>query len=149
MELTLATKIGILSSGLFLWVGMLTGAWKYLSMRQSPTAQAHYYVDVAHRASLLYAPACLILAVLAQYSVWTDALNVGLVLINVVFFALSVLSYVLHGLLKDTRNQFAVPHRVGAWTLPQSLMLLFMWSLLLSELGATAILLWGTAAALL
>ncbi len=29
MELELAVKIAIIFSGIFLWIGMLTGVWKY------------------------------------------------------------------------------------------------------------------------
>ena len=31
MELELAVKIAIIFSGIFLWVGMFTGVWKYLA----------------------------------------------------------------------------------------------------------------------
>mgnify|MGYP006897788693 FL=1 len=68
IELNLAVKLAILFSGIFLWVGMLTGVWKYLQIRNSAQSRAHYYVDIAHRSSLLYAPAAIILAVLAYYS---------------------------------------------------------------------------------
>ncbi len=70
--LVFAVKIGIIFSGIFLWVGMLTGVWKYYQIRHSQQSRAHYYVDIAHRSSLLYAPASLILAVLAYFSVWSD-----------------------------------------------------------------------------
>lgn len=50
----------IVFSGIFLWIGMLTGVWKYWQIRHSAQARAHYYVDIAHRSSLLYAPASLI-----------------------------------------------------------------------------------------
>ena len=64
-NLAQSVSLAIIFSGVFLWVGMLTGVWKYYQIRHSEQARAHYYVDIAHRSSLLYAPASLIIAVLA------------------------------------------------------------------------------------
>jgi hypothetical protein len=106
ISLAFAVKIGIIFSGIFLWVGMLTGVWKYYQIRHSQQSRAHYYVDIAHRSSLLYAPASLILAVLAYFSVWSDMLNVICVILNLIFFSFSIGSYILHGFLKDTTTNF-------------------------------------------
>ncbi|MGX5699605.1 hypothetical protein ACWKWF_08375 [Acinetobacter kookii] len=143
-NLTQAVAWAVLFSGIFLWVGMLTGIWKYYQIRQSAQARAHYYVDIAHRSSLLYAPASLIIAVLAYFSVWTELLNLILVLINLFFFSFSILSYILHGWLKDTTNQFKQPHQVGRWHLPKWMLSSAMILLIVGELGATAGLLLGT-----
>ena len=119
MDLDVAVKGAILASGIFLWVGMLTGVWKYWQIRHSPQARAHYYVDIAHRSSLLYAPASLILAVLAYFSAFQEWINWLCIVINLVFFSFSILSYILHGYLKDTTNQFKTPHQLGkTMTLP-------------------------------
>ena len=134
----------ILFSGIFLWVGMLTGVWKYYQIRNSLHAKAHYYVDIAHRSSLLYAPASLILAVLAYFSIWDEKINFFFVLINLFFFSFSILSYILHGMLKDTNNQFKYPHQMGKWHLPKCLLTLTMVFLVIGELVATAGLLLGT-----
>ena len=112
MELALAVKIAIIFSGIFLWIGMFTGVWKYWQIRQSPQSRAHYYVDIAHRSSLLYAPATLILAVLAYYSDLSSAMNLICVLVNIVFFSFSIAAYMLHGFLQDTTNQFKQPHQL-------------------------------------
>lgn len=143
MDLDVAVKGAILASGIFLWVGMLTGVWKYWQIRHSPQARAHYYVDIAHRSSLLYAPASLILAAMAYFSVWSTELNLLLVAINLFFFAFSILSYSLHGYLKDTTNQFKTPHQLGKWHLPKSLMSLAMLLLVLGEVLATLLLVVG------
>ncbi|TXJ09763.1 MAG: hypothetical protein E6Q25_02335 [Acinetobacter sp.] len=145
MELSLAVKFAILSSGIFLWIGMCTGVWKYAAIRSSPQFRAHYYIDISHRASLLYAPACLILAVLAYFSTWSATTNLLCVIANLVFFFASVLSYIIHGILKDTNNQFRKPHQVAKWTLPSILMTLFMLALIVAEVGATLVLCLGTA----
>jgi len=134
----------VVFSGVFLWVGMLTGVWKYYQIRHSEQARAHYYVDIAHRSSLLYAPASLIMAVLAHFSVWSEGLNFIFVLINLFFFSFSILSYVLHGWLKDTTNQFKQPHQMGRWHLPKWMLTSTMVLLVIGELGATAGLLLGT-----
>ena len=72
LVLNIATQFAIVFSGFFLWVGMLTGVWKYYQIRHSELARAHYYVDIAHRSSLLYAAASLILAVLASFTILPD-----------------------------------------------------------------------------
>ncbi|RZK40649.1 hypothetical protein [Acinetobacter sp.] len=134
----------VVFSGIFLWVGMLTGVWKYYQIRHSEQARAHYYVDIAHRSSLLYAPASLIIAVLAYFSVWSEGLNFIFVLINLFFFSFSILSYILHGWLKDTTNQFKQPHQMGRWHLPKWMLTSAMVLLVIGELGAAAGLLLGT-----
>ncbi|WP_312080951.1 hypothetical protein [Acinetobacter schindleri] len=143
IELSLAVKLAILFSGIFLWVGMLTGVWKYLQIRNSAQSRAHYYVDIAHRSSLLYAPATLILAVLAYYSQFSETINLICVVLNLAFFSFSIGAYILHGMLKDTTNQFKKPHQLGKVQLPGILMTLAMIGLIVAELGGTGILLWG------
>lgn len=145
LELSLAVKLAILLSGIFLWVGMLTGVWKYLQIRLSEQARAHYYVDIAHRSSLLYAPAALILAVLAYFSTFSDTVNLICVLLNLFFFSFSIAAYILHGILKDTHNQFKKPHQLGQYQLAPSLMSLAMWALVFAEVIGTGVLLLGAA----
>ena len=148
MELELAVKIAVIFSGIFLWIGMLTGVWKYWQIRQSPQSRAHYYVDIAHRSSLLYAPATLILAMLAYCSVLPSMVNLICVLINILFFSFSIAAYMLHGFLQDTTNQFKQPHQLGEFHLPGSLMTLAMLGLIVAELGGSGILLYGAFAGL-
>ncbi len=138
-----AVRIAIVFSGVYLWVGMLTGVWKYWQISRSAQARAHYYVDIAHRSSLLYAPATLILAVLAHFSVWNDGYNLLFVLINLIFFSFSILSYIVHGYLQDTTNQFKQPHQMGKLHLPKWCMRLAMLALVIGEIVATGALLLG------
>jgi len=145
MDLPKAVQLAIVFSGIFLWIGMLTGVWKYWQIRQSVNSRAHYYVDIAHRSSLLYAPATLILAVLAYYSGLSSQINLICVLINILFFSFSISAYILHGFLKDTTNQFKRPHQLGKFQLPGVLMTLAMVSLIIAELGGTGVLLYGAA----
>ena len=118
LVLNIATQFAIVFSGFFLWVGMLTGVWKYYQIRHSELARAHYYVDIAHRSSLLYAAASLILAVLASFTILPDMVVLVCVIANLLFFSMSVLIYTIHGMLKDTTNQFKQPHQLGRFTLP-------------------------------
>ncbi|AZN69004.1 hypothetical protein DX910_12875 [Acinetobacter haemolyticus] len=143
-ELKDATQIAIVFSGGFLWIGMLTGVWKYYQIRQTEQARAHYYVDIAHRSSLLYAAASLILAVLSHFTILAESVVLFCVLANLFFFAMSILTYIIHGLLKDTTNQFKRPHQLGRLTLPTWSMTIMMLALIIVELGATGILLLGT-----
>ncbi|MCG8392870.1 MAG: hypothetical protein MI745_07290 [Pseudomonadales bacterium] len=131
--------------GLFFLTGLLTGVWKYWQIAASDKARAHYYVDVAHRASLMYAFACLVLERFARLSVWDDAINTLAVLASMLFFALAVGSYILHGMLKDTRNQLQQPHRFGRGALPAGFMKAFMVSLIVAEVGGFAVLFAGYA----
>ncbi|ENU26522.1 hypothetical protein [Acinetobacter modestus] len=142
--LTSATKLAIIFSGIFLWVGMLTGVWKYYQIRNTELARAHYYVDIAHRSSLLYAAASLILAVLSYFTSLSDSLSLFCVVANLFFFSMSILVYIIHGMLKDTTNQFKQPHKLGQWSIPRWCMTFLMLNLIIVELGATAILLLGT-----
>ncbi|RLZ07643.1 hypothetical protein EAH57_11995 [Acinetobacter sp. 2JN-4] len=145
-DLSSATQIAIVFSGIFLWVGMLTGVWKYYQIRKTEQARAHYYVDIAHRSSLLYAAASLILAVLSYFTVLSETIALFCVIANLFFFAMSILTYIIHGFLKDTTNQFKQPHQLGRWTLPAWSMSLIMLSLIVVELGATAVLVFATIA---
>lgn len=138
-----SVQLAIIWSGIFLWVGMLTGVWKYVQIATSPQARAHYYVDVAHRSSLLYAPATLIIAVLAYFSAWSELTNLICVILSVVFFAFSILSYMLHGYLKDTTNQFKEPHQVGSLTVHKWLIRAAMILLVICEMGALTTLIIG------
>ena len=142
--LTQATELSIIFSGIFLWVGMLTGVWKYYQIRKTELARAHYYVDIAHRSSLLYAAASLILAALSYFTSLSDSLSLFCVVANLFFFSMSILVYIIHGMLKDTTNQFKQPHKLGQWSIPRWCMTFLMLSLIMVELGATAILLLGT-----
>ncbi|ATZ64064.1 MULTISPECIES: hypothetical protein [Acinetobacter] len=149
ITLNLSVKLALIFSGVYLWVGMLTGVWKYVQISRSELARAHYYVDIAHRSSLLYAPASLILAVMAYCSSFQEIINLLCVIVNLVFFSFSIASYVLHGWLKDTTNQFKQPHQLGAVHLPKILLRLAMILLVIGEIFATGILLLGMIKGLL
>lgn len=138
-----AAELALISAGSFFLVGLLTGVWKYAEIATSKQARAHYYVDIAHRASLMYAFACLVLERFAALSIFSDQINFWAVAASVLFFALAVGSYVLHGLLKDTRNQLRQPHQMGRITLPGFLLVGFMLALIIAEIGGFCVLFVG------
>ncbi|SEQ15945.1 hypothetical protein SAMN04488038_104135 [Solimonas aquatica] len=141
----LAADLALLSSGALLLVGMLTGRWKYRRMMASPTVQAPVYVDIAHRASLMYSFAALVLWALAQRSVFSNAVNLAAVAANLIFYVAAIAAYVLHGLLQDTDNQLRRPHRLGSGELSPGLMRAFMAALTAAEIGGAGVLLLGAA----
>jgi hypothetical protein len=138
-----AVRLALAASGLFFLVGLLTGVWKYCAIAAAEDARAPVYVDIAHRASLLYAFAALLLAQFAALSVWPTAVNFWATLAPLLFFAAAIAGYALHGLLRDTDNQFERPHRLGRVTLPSALLAAFMWTLIAAELGGAAVLVSG------
>lgn len=124
------------AAGSFFLCGLVTGAWKYLCIASSPDARAPVYVDIAHRASLLYAFACALLATFAARSAFTERTNLVAAHVLVVFFAVSVLGYIVHGALRDTDNQLARPHRLHRAEVPAWAMRSFMVALIVGEIGS-------------
>lgn len=138
-----AVILALLASGLFFLTGLLTGVWKYLAIMRSEKAEAPYYVNIAHRTSLLYAFAAQLLAVFAGLSVWSAAVNFWATFFPLVFFAAAIFTYTVHGVLRDTDNQLAHPHRLGPVTLPGLLIQGFMWALIAAEIGGFLVLFAG------
>jgi hypothetical protein len=142
-----AVEFCLASAGVFFLTGLLTGAWKYRYTLVRADARAPTYVDFAHRASLLYAFACALLAELASRSAWRDPVNLVAAILLVTFFAITVIAYVVHGALGDTDNQLRRPHRLGAATIPNWAMSTFMTLLVLAEVGSFSVIFGGFLAA--
>jgi hypothetical protein len=138
-----AVRLCVIASGVFFMTALLTGAWKYFHIARSATATAPIYVDIAHRASLLYSFAALLLAVFAYFSAWSETVNLVAAAMPLLFFVLAIGGYVIHGILRDTDNQFLKPHRVGPLALPRGAIASFMWALMLAEIGGFAVLFAG------
>lgn len=137
----------VASASAFFLAGLLAGVWKYVCIFTSAQAVAPRYVDLTHRASLMYAFASLLLAELCQRSAWTNAINLGASVLMVIFFALAVVGYLVHGALRDTDNQLRRPHRLGASTVPVWAMVTFMAVLAATEIGGFVVLVSGFLAA--
>lgn len=138
-----AERLALVAAGLFFLVGLLSGVWKYGAIARSDEAKAPVYVDVGHRAALLYAFACVLIERLVQVSSLSPGIELGAVVVQVLFFGLALSTYLLHGLLDDTDNQLRRPHRLGRHTLPPGLITTFMGSLIVAEVGGFAVLLYG------
>ena len=137
MDLGIDTRITLLVTGLIIQSALLLGVWKYHGIRTSPEGAAHVYVDIAHRAALLYAFAGVLLAVFTELSAWPTAVNLIADLVVLAFFVGAIASYVLHGALRDTTNQFA-------GSVPATLRLA-MYGLVLGEIGGFLVLFTGFA----
>lgn len=125
--------ICITACGLFFLTGLVTGVWKYAYIRQGPDFRAPRYVSVSHRTALMYSFACLVLLELTRRGSLPGIIEAGIVLALVSFFALAQGSYILHGLLRDTDNQLARPHRLGSHVWPPLTITLFMLTLITVE----------------
>jgi len=134
MELGSDTKAVVLAAGLiFLWA-LLLGVWKYRQMAASEEALAHPYVDIAHRAALLYSFATLLLAAFVELSGFATAVNLLAAFVPIFFFAAAIVGYSVHGWRRDTDNQFRDPVR-GTHA--------FMVALIAGEIGGMLVLLAG------
>lgn len=138
-----AVKLCIIAAGVFFLTGLLTGAWKYAHIARSATATAPVYVDIAHRAALMYSSAALLLAVFAGLSAWSDGVNLVAAALPLAFFAFAIGGYIVHGLLRDTDNQMLKPHVLGTATVHPHAMTTSMWLLMAAEIGGFAVLFAG------
>jgi hypothetical protein len=143
-----AVRLCIVAAGVFFLVALLTGAWKYFHIAASEKAVAPVYVDIAHRASLMYSFAALLLAVFAGLSVWPATVDLIAAALPLAFFALAIGGYIVHGILRDTDNQLLKPHRLGKGTVHPAMIAGFMWALMAAEIGGFLVLFVGALKAL-
>ena len=132
--ISLATKIALLASGLFLLSGMLTGVWKYAKIMSSLEHKAPAYVDIAHRASFFYSFASLVIAKLIEFSPFSQKWQTVIVAVPVLYFILTVIGYIKEGLIDRTENMFAERNFVTTW---------FMYGLIAGEIGGFLLILGG------
>lgn len=103
------TKLTLLAAGLTFLLALVLGVWKYRQIMAADDHRAHPYVDIAHRAALLYSFATLLLAVFVELSAWPAWVNLTAAAVVVFFFVAAILSYIGHGARRDTENQFESP----------------------------------------
>ncbi len=139
----IATNLALVACGVFFLTGLITGVWKYLAISRSPRSEAPRYVSVAHQTSLMYSFATLILLKFLEYSPYSETVNVIAVAVPLFFFATAIATYVLHGALGDTENQFQKPYRIGNLYIPAPIFHTMIWLLILGEVGSFAVLLVG------
>ncbi|OBF54285.1 hypothetical protein A5756_14925 [Mycobacterium sp. 852002-53434_SCH5985345] len=136
-SLGLDTKATLLGAGLIFLLALALGVWKYRQIMAAADHRAHPYVDIAHRAALLYSFATLLLAVFVELSAWPTWVNLAAAGVVVFFFIGAILSYIAHGVRRDTVNQFEDPAPGTG---------LFMASLIAGEIGGFSVLLAGFVA---
>ena len=132
--MNLAVKLSLAASGAFLLAGMLLGVLKYRRIMSSAAHRAPVYVDIAHRAALLYSFASLVIARLLEFSPYTERVQLVAAGVPLVFFALTITGYAAHGLRDDTENLFAERNLTTTW---------FMYALIAGEIGGMIVVLWG------
>jgi hypothetical protein len=134
--MTAAIKLALFSSGVFFLVGLLTGIWKFRAMTTRPSHKAPVYVDTAHRASLLYSFAALLLARFVEFSPFPTWVSVSAVAAPLAFFASAIATYLWLGFREETDNQFERRTHGNTWG---------MWLLIAGEVGGFAVLFYGFA----
>jgi preprotein translocase subunit SecG len=105
------TKITLLAAGLIFLLALVLGVWKYRQIMAAEDHRAHPYVDIAHRAALLYSFATLLIAAFVELSAWPAWVNLTAAMVVVFFFVAAIVSYISHGARRDTTNQFESPDR--------------------------------------
>ena len=134
MVLGIDTRLTLLAAGLIFLLALALGVWKYRQMATSENHLAHPYVDIAHRAALLYSFATLLIAVFVELSGWPTWVNLTAAMVFVLFVVIAIVTYISHGLKRDTTNQFEHPDRgVHAGML----------ALIVAEIGGFAVLFAG------
>lgn len=130
--MTLSVTMSLACAGFFLLTGMVLGVVKYLKMMASPTHQAPVYIDIAHRASLLYSFAALVIAELLRYSPYSATAQVWMAGLPLFFFAVTIARYVQLGFEDKIENQFRERNFMTTWG---------MYALIVGQIGGfTAIL---------
>lgn len=129
--------------GIFFLTGLITGVWKYYHIHTSEEAEAPVYVNIAHRTSLMYSFAALVVAKFVELSPFSETVNFWAAAAPLLFFGLAISTYVIHGILQDTDNQMRRPHKLGAFTLPNALIIGFMAALIIAEIGGFGVLFVG------
>ncbi|WP_418004317.1 hypothetical protein ACNO8X_04390 [Mycobacterium sp. PDNC021] len=109
MVLGTATVVTVFAAGLIFLLALILGIWKYRQMAVNPNHLAHPYVDIAHRAALMYSFSTLLVAVFVQLSAWSMWVNLTAAMVLVFFFVIAIAAYIQHGFRRDTTNQFEHP----------------------------------------
>lgn len=132
--MTPAVKLTLAAAGVFLLVAMLGGVLKYRQTMRSPEHRAHPYIDIAHRAALLYSFASLVMAELLKYNPYADAVQLVIAGVPLFFFAVAIGQYFVLGLTGRTTNQFAERNFATTWG---------MALLIVGEIGGVGAIVWG------
>lgn len=132
--MNIAVKLTLTASGIFLFVGMVGGVLKYHGIMTSRNHRAHPYIDIAHRASLLYSFAALVMAALLYFSPYSEPVQLVITGVPLFFFAVAIAQYYRLGLEGKVTNQFKERNFTTTWG---------MLLLIVGELGGVGAIVWG------
>ncbi|WP_018229985.1 hypothetical protein [Methyloversatilis universalis] len=132
--MNLAVKVTLAASGIFLFVGLIGGILKYRGIMTSPNHRAHPYIDIAHRASLLYSFAALVMAALLTFSPYSENVQLLIAGVPLFFFSVAIGQYYRLGLAGEVTNQFKERNFNTTWG---------MILLIIGELGGVGAIVWG------
>ncbi|MGD0453696.1 MAG: hypothetical protein ABSB69_08855 [Solirubrobacteraceae bacterium] len=106
LNISADTKAVLMADAVMFLCALLLGVWKYRQIATSEDHAAHLYVDIAHRAALLYSFALLLIATFVELSGFSSLVNLLAASAMTFYFFASVATYAIHGWREDTDNQF-------------------------------------------
>ncbi|WP_329123487.1 hypothetical protein [Streptomyces sp. NBC_01353] len=132
------TALILSASGCIFLGALLLGVWKWRAMVTSTNGLAHPYVDVAHRAALMYAFATGLIAAFVELSAWPSVVDLGAAAVIVTMFVVTITNYIRLALQRETDNQMRNAPRSMNFVLA---------ALITGEIGGFGVLLAGLVAA--
>lgn len=132
--MTSAVTLCLAASGIFLFVGLIGGVLKYRGIMASPNRQAQIYIDIAHRAALMYSFAALVMAELLKSNPWGNGVQLLIAGIPLFFFAAAIAQYFKLGFANTTDNQYREHNFATTWG---------TWALIVGEVGGIGAIVWG------
>jgi hypothetical protein len=132
--MALAVKLCLLFAGIYLLAGMCVGVLKYVFTMRSKEHRAPTYIDIAHRAALLYSFAALVMAKLIEFSPYSQNVQLVIAGLPLLYFTLTIIQYTKLGLLRQEATMFAERNFITTW---------FMYGLIAGEIGGVALILLG------
>jgi hypothetical protein len=132
--MNLAIKMSLLSSGLFLLIGMLIGIVKFQRMLNTTEHTAPAYIDIAHRAAFLYSFAMLVIAKLLEYSPYSETIQLGAMGLVLTFLSITIVGYFTHGMRNKTDNLFRERTFSTTW---------YVYMLTVGEITGLSVIVWG------
>ncbi|MBF7728954.1 hypothetical protein [Pseudomonas sp. N040] len=132
--MNLAIKLTLAAAGIFLFAGLLLGVLKYRGIMRSPEHCAPVYIDIAHRAALMYSFAALVMAELLKFSPYSESVQLLITGAPLLFFAIAIAQYTKLGLENKTDNQFRQRNFNTTWGI---------WLLIVAEVGGVGAIVWG------
>ena len=112
--LRIDVRITLLAAGLIFLLARVLGVWKYRQIMASEDHRAHPYVDIAHRAALLYSFATLLVV---GFSAWPAWVNLTAAMLVVFFFvgAIVATSATVSGATPSTNSKTPTGHSRWGW----------------------------------